>query len=128
MNRTVIIAESSPAIAREIAKVFTEEGFQVLGVFNDGLSAMRKVHECTPSFVSIDLILPRLSGLQLAFQLGKLPVPPTILAISAVNSKERLTQAKEAGVRYYMLKPFDCEKLRTIIRSQPGGHLQQAVG
>lgn len=128
MNRTVIIAESSPAIAREIAKVFTEEGFQVLGVFHDGLSALRSARECSPGAVSIDLILPRLSGLQLAFQLGKLPVPPTILAISAVNSKERLSQAKEAGVRYYMLKPLDCERLRTIVRTQAAGYIQQAAG
>lgn len=128
MNRTVIIAESSPPIAREIAEVFTEEGFQVLGVFHDGLSAMRSAGECSPGIVSLDLILPRLSGLQLACQLAKLPIPPVILAISAVNSKERLTQAKEAGVQCYMLKAFDREKLRVIIRSRAGAYIQQAAG
>ncbi len=118
MNKTVIIAESSPAIAREIAQAFTEEGFHVLGVFHDGMSALRCARENSPGVVSLDLILPKLSGLQLALQLGQMAVAPTILAISAVRSHERLAQAKNAGVNCYILKPMADLKLRAVIRAQ----------
>lgn len=128
MNRTVIIAESSPTVANVIAKVFRDEGFHVLGIFHDGLSALRSARELSPGAVSLDLILPRLSGLQLALQLSRLPNPPAVLAISAVSSKERLAQAKAAGVRYYMLKPVDTEKLKTVVGFQAGVNQQQAVG
>lgn len=118
MSRTVIIAESSPAVAKSIAEAFREHSFHVEGIYADGISAMRAAKANPPTVVTLDLILPRLSGLQLAGALGKLPDPPMVIAISAVTARARLAQAKAAGVRYYILKPMANDKLREVISSQ----------
>lgn len=118
MSKTVIIAESSPAVARTIAEAFTGQGYTILGIFSDGISAMRAAKANPPTVVTLDLILPRLSGLQLAGALAKLAHPPLVIAISAVTARSRLGQAKEAGVRYYILKPLANEKLRDVISRQ----------
>jgi len=118
MIKSVIIAESSPAVSRSIAAAFEEHGYLIRGIFTDGISAMRAAKEHPPSVVTLDLILPRLSGLQLAGALEKLPVPPLVIAISAVTARTRLAQAKAAGVRYYILKPLANDKLRDVISRQ----------
>jgi len=127
MDKSVIIAESSPGIANEIGKIFVSEGFRVLGTFNDGLSALRCAKTHPVAIVTLDLILPRLSGIQLASALGKLEMPPAIIAISAVKTRPRLAQAKEAGVRYYILKAFAQERLRAIVGELSAeGQIRQA--
>jgi two-component system response regulator YesN len=115
MSRSVIIAESSIDVARSIAEAFEEHNYAITGIFSDGISAMRAAKEFPPSVVTLDLILPRLSGLQLAGALAKLVDPPLLIAISAVTARSRLAQAKEAGIRYYILKPLANEKLRDVI-------------
>jgi len=115
MNQSVIIAESSPAVAAVIKSAFVDNGYCVEGIYTDGIGAMRAAKKTLPSIVTLDLILPRLSGLQLAAALGKLSSPPLVIAISAVTARIRLAQAKQAGVRYYILKPIANEKLREVI-------------
>ncbi len=128
MSKSVIIAESSPTVARSIADAFQEHGYTVSGVFSDGISAMRAAKANPPDIVTLDLILPRLSGLQLAGALAKLAAPPLVIAISAVTARSRLAQAKEAGVRYYILKPLANEKLRDVISRQLGSPTAAAAG
>ncbi|MCP4444035.1 MAG: response regulator [Myxococcales bacterium] len=128
MNKSVIIAESSPLVGRSIADAFEEHGYLVAGIFTDGLSAMRAAKANPPTIVTLDLILPRLSGLQLAGALGKLANPPLIIAISAVTARSRLAQAKVAGIRYYLLKPLVNDKLREVLSRQLGVSSSAATG
>ena len=129
MTNSVIIADNSSSVAASIAEVFRAEGYTILGVFNDGLSALRCARETPPSVVTLDLILPRLSGLQLAESLGRLPAPPLMIAISAVTARPRITQAKNAGVRFYILKPLALDKLSKILSVTASEEAsQRAVG
>ncbi len=128
MSKSVIIAESSPTVARSIADAFEQHGYAVAGIFADGISAMRAAKSNPPDIITLDLILPRLSGLQLAGALAKLASPPLVIAISAVTARSRLAQAKEAGVRYYILKPLANEKLRDVISRQLGSEPAAVAG
>lgn len=118
MPKTVIIAESSPAVTKSIADAFVANGYIIQGAFTDGISALRCAKESPPSVITLDLILPKLSGLQLAAEISRLSPPPLIIAISAVTARPRLAQAKEAGVRYYILKPLANEKLTAVLMKQ----------
>lgn len=128
MIRSVIIAESSPAVAQSIAQAFKDHGYHIEGIFADGISAMRAAKANPPSIVTLDLVLPRLSGLQLAGALEKLPIPPLVIAISAVTARARLAQAKAAGIRYYILKPLANDRLREVISRQLGEQADAVAG
>ena len=117
MSNSVIIAESSGTLARRMGIILSEEGFTVREVCADGVAALRAAQEHPPSLLVFDILLPRLSGLQLAAACSKFPTPPLLCAVSAVTARSRLEQAKQAGVRYYLLKPLDEEKFRTILRA-----------
>ena len=70
MEPTVLIAELSPLVAGQIASAFRAAGYRVVGQVNDGLSALEQARALRPTVVTIDLILPRLSGLKVAEALG----------------------------------------------------------
>lgn len=127
MGNSVIIAESSRSIASAISDAFRESGYEVSGICEDGLSAVKLAEEVPPSVVTLDLILPRLSGIQLAEAMKRRPDPPLLIAVSAVTARERLAQAKDAGVKYYILKPFNNTRLKEILIKHLGSEAAVAV-
>ncbi len=114
-SRSVVVAESSPRVAAAIAETFAERGFAIQGVLGDGVAALRSVRKHQPGIITLDLVLPRLSGLRLALEVSALPNPPLVIVISAVSARARIAQAKEAGVRFYLLKPVATGQLRSLL-------------
>jgi len=114
---TLVIGDASVATTRQLAQAFEAEGVQVAATCQDGLSLVAAILEHRPSLVALDLVLPKLSGLQAIEALRRKGVEPPFVVASAVSARERVLAAKEAGASFYILKPFDPERLdQTVSR------------
>ena len=118
MDLTVLIAEHSPLVAGQIASAFRAAGYRILGTVSDGLSAVEQARALRPTVLTVDLILPRLSGLKVAEALG--PDGPAVVAVTAITARSRVAEAKEVGIRYYVLKPIDHAKLTAAAAALAG--------
>ena len=114
MKPRVLVAEHSVVVAKIIAGCLEKAGCEVVGICYDGSSALEKARLLRPDVVTFDLILPRLSGLQMAASLKRFEIAPTMMVISAVTSRSRIAAAKTLGVRYYVLKAVDAGKLTQL--------------
>ena len=92
----------------------TDAGCNVVDICYDGVTGVEKAKMLRPEVVTFDLILPRLSGLQMIATMKRFNTAHTFKAISAVTSRTRIAAAKTLGVRYYVLKPVDKDKLRKL--------------
>ena len=113
----VLVVEDDPWVRAFIAATLQDEGFRVLEARN-GCEAIRVVNEPPalpepPCLVIIDLMLPEMDGLRVLQQLaapgGRIPV----VAMSA--SRRHLAAAQEAGADALLPKPFDLERLVSIV-------------
>jgi DNA-binding NarL/FixJ family response regulator len=104
---TLVIADTSLGTSREIATAFHAQGVEVVATCQDGISLVEAVIAHKPDLVALDLVLPKLTGLQAMATLQRKGFHPTFIIASAVSSKERVVAAKEAGASYYILKPAD---------------------
>ncbi|RMH40746.1 MAG: response regulator [Deltaproteobacteria bacterium] len=114
MTARVVVVEQSAAIARSIAEVLTDCGLLVCAIAHDGLSGLDAIKQHAPDVVTFDLLLPRLGGLPLVDAARRAGSSARYVAITAVSSRERVAAARDAGVSYYILKPIDWDKLRTV--------------
>ncbi|GEM44973.1 response regulator [Deinococcus cellulosilyticus] len=80
----------------------------------DGLS--RIIHD-KPDLVLLDLIMPRLNGIEILEQLKSLSqhLPP-ILIVTSENSENMQQKALEAGARQVIKKPFQRAELLDSVR------------
>lgn len=112
----VLLVEDDEAAAMLIARGVSSMGFTVKRAY-DGEQAILITHNNLPSMVLMDIMMPRLDGLETTRYLktrydGYLPV----MVITAREDRESLSRAQAAGVDDYMTKPVRVQRLRARIQ------------
>jgi response regulator NasT len=112
---TVVIADDD-ATTRSIIKDRLEElGYEVVGAAADGQGAVEMAKKLCPSLVILDLMMPRMSGMEAARAITAIePVP--IILVTAYSSDELAEEAIEAGVFSYLIKPVTEKDLLPAIK------------
>src|SRR6476646_6131924 len=113
-RKTILICDDEPAL-RERIRASMDDGFDFAEA-SDGIIAMELAKELSPDMVILDLMLPRLSGLEVLARLNddeELRDVP-VLVITAWN--ETREDVLAAGADEFVTKPFDPEELRTAVK------------
>jgi CheY-like chemotaxis protein len=116
--KTILICDDEPAL-RELVRASLDDGYRFAEA-SDGLLAIELAREVEPDVVILDLMLPRLGGLEVLAllqadeQLRDVPV----LVITAWN--ETREDVLAAGAAEFIAKPFDPDELRTSIEKLLG--------
>ncbi len=106
MERTrVIIADDESVIRTDLREMLTNLGYLVVGEVGDGLSAVNLARELKPDVVIMDIKMPDLDGIEAAKVLTQEKIAPVLL-LTAYSQRDLVDRAKEAGVVYYLVKPF----------------------
>jgi CheY-like chemotaxis protein len=88
MPPSVLIVDDHPTFRRFARRLLEDEGFVVLGEADDGASALQAVRDLEPEVVLLDIMLPDVSGLELAKVLGAAADPPTVVLISSRGASD----------------------------------------
>lgn len=79
-------------------------GWEVCGEAGDGQEALRRANELHPDLVIMDVMMPKLNGVESTRRImAELP-HTKIVMLSMHNSEELMKEALEAGARGYMVK------------------------
>lgn len=112
---TVLVVEDDPAILDAVAYSIGRDGHEVLTAA-DGAEGLAVARERQPDIVVLDVMLPRMSGLDVCRILrSETPVP--ILLLTARDSEADRVQGLELGADDYLTKPFSMRELRARIAS-----------
>lgn len=112
----VLVIEDEADIARFIELELVCEGYQV-EVARDGVQGMQKAREQEPDLVILDLMLPRLDGIEVCRRLRRHSQVP-ILVLTARDAVQDKVTGLDAGANDYLTKPFSLEELLARVRVQ----------
>ncbi|WP_027340038.1 sporulation transcription factor Spo0A [Halonatronum saccharophilum] len=92
--------------------------FEVVGMAHNGLNALDLISEVEFDVLLLDVIMPHLDGVGVLEDLHKQGVAEEfkIIMLTAFGQEELTQQIINLGADYYILKPFDLEKLASRIR------------
>jgi DNA-binding response OmpR family regulator len=121
---TILAVEDDPAILRGLSDNLRFEGYEVVTA-TDGETGYRLQRERQPDLILLDLMLPRMSGLELCRKLRSEGVQTPILMLTARSEEPDRVLGLDLGADDYVTKPFSVRELmarvRAILRrSQPG--------
>jgi two-component system, OmpR family, response regulator RegX3 len=117
---TVLVVEDEAALADSIGYTLSREGFAVLTAM-DGEKALDRFRTEHPSIVVLDLMLPKLSGLDVCRAIRAESQIP-ILILTAKDSEADKVAGLELGADDYVTKPFSMRELVSRVRA----HLRRA--
>ena len=106
--RTVLIVEDDPVILRLLEVNFELEGLEVL-LAEDGAAGLELAKERRPDLVVTDIMMPKLSGIELVESLKTDPLTAhiPIILLSAKAQTADLKAGMDAGADDYITKPFE---------------------
>jgi len=81
-----------------------QPNFMIIGEVSDGLEAVRIAQELQPELVLLDIGLPKLNGIEVARQIGKLCPQSKTLLVSQENSGDVVQGALATGAKGYIFK------------------------
>ncbi|PWT77684.1 MAG: DNA-binding response regulator, partial [Chloroflexi bacterium] len=112
MERTILVVEDDTALRDTIAYNLRGEGYVVLTAA-DGISALEITHQNPVSLVMLDLMLPRLDGLDVCRQLRTRAETANtpILMLTARGEETDKVIGLELGADDYVTKPFSWKEL-----------------
>jgi DNA-binding response OmpR family regulator len=101
----VLIVEDDAAMVVALRDGFKYEGYAVQ-VARDGHAALRGVSESDPDLIILDVMLPKMSGLEICRQLRSLGHDVPIIMLTARGQEIDKVQGLKLGADDYVTKPF----------------------
>lgn len=113
----VLIADDH-AIVREGLRTLidTEPGMEVVGEAEDGVEAVQKVCDLEPDVILIDIVMPRMNGLEAIQEIKRQCPEMHILVLTSFSDDVMVFPAIKAGALGYLLKNTSPERLLNAIR------------
>lgn len=117
-QRTILVVEDDASLRDTIAYNLRAEGYLVLTAA-DGVSGLEAARQHPVSLVLLDLMLPRLDGLDVCRQLRATPETAStpILMLTARGEETDKVVGLELGADDYVTKPFSWKELRARMRA-----------
>jgi two-component system, OmpR family, KDP operon response regulator KdpE len=135
MTRTkrILLAEDEVALRDFVSRNLHARGFDVLEASN-GLEAMAIWEQEHPHLLILDIMMPRMDGLEVCRRVREHSAVP-IIVLTALDAESDKVTALDLGADDYLTKPFGVEELLARVRAvlrrtqwdtpQPTGDIKQ---
>ena len=112
----ILIVEDEPGMVAGLRDNFEFEGYQVLSAM-DGVSGLERALTDSPDLVILDVMMPRMSGLDVCKQLkSKRPAIPIIMLTARGQEVDKVV-GLELGADDYVTKPFSIRELLARVKA-----------
>ncbi|HEX7831137.1 MAG TPA: response regulator transcription factor [Thermoanaerobaculia bacterium] len=115
MRRRILLVEDDPKTRAMVALYLQRDGYDV-ATAEDGVQALEAVREREPHLVILDLMLPRMSGLEVCRALRDAGGPAIIMVTARSTEDDKLT-GLDLGADDYVTKPFSPRELMARVRA-----------
>ena len=116
MSKTnILVVEDESIVAKDIQLSLKKLGYNVLGIFSNGMDAVSFVEETRPDIILMDIMLKgEMSGIEAADQIkARFDIP--VIYLTAYADESTLSKAKVTEPYGYIIKPFKEIDLHTSI-------------
>jgi CheY-like chemotaxis protein len=112
----ILCVEDNPDTQRMLSFLLTQAGYEVITA-DDGFQGVQKAKAWRPALILMDMMMPRMSGVEAVRRLRKLKVTKDIpiLMLSAYQEQALIDEAIQAGADDYLIKTVLPDDLTDII-------------
>ena len=111
----ILVVDDEPVVVEVVERYLQREGFSV-HTAADGLAAMETYAAIRPHLVVLDLMLPRLGGMEICRRIREQSKTPIIMLTARGDEMDRIA-GFETGADDYLAKPFSPRELVARVKA-----------
>jgi CheY-like chemotaxis protein len=104
MGATVLVVDDHPSFRRFARRLLESAGYVVVGVAEDGASAIAAARAHRPDLVLLDVMLPDMTGFEVARELAAAPERPLVVLTSSRSASEFGSLVRSEHARGFISK------------------------
>jgi len=114
----ILLVDDEQDLVWAVRHSLIDEGYEVITAY-DGLEALAAAQQHRPDLIVLDIVMPRLDGLQVCHRLRRDPdlAAVLILLLTVRGTVEDRLIGLDKGGDDYLVKPFDLRELKARIRA-----------
>jgi len=122
MTVSILLADDHQVVRQGLKVLLeAEPGFRVIGEAGDGLEAVQLTERLRPDVLVVDLMMPRLGGLEVTRQVFQRSPQTRVVVLSMYSNEAYVLEALKNGAFGYVLKNADISELAQAVRQAAAG-------
>lgn len=113
---SVLIVDDNDMTRETLRVILRSDDYNVVGEATDGDVALEMVTKLKPNIVLLDVIMPKVSGIEALKSIRLVSSDVSILMVTANKDQETVTEAVKAGISGYIIKPFNAKKVLDTVQ------------
>jgi DNA-binding NtrC family response regulator len=113
--QSILVVDDEPGIRQTLYRVLTSEQYGVIPVAN-AMEALERLAAQPVNLAIVDLLLPDVSGLELAEAIRMLDPGTPVVLITAYGAPAFESIASHPAISSYLHKPFDIDRLLEVVQ------------
>ena len=113
----ILTVDPNREFCRQLTELVAAEGdMEVVGTASDGLEALERAAELKPDLILLELVLPKLDGLEVLRRLPDTGGRCRVIVLSGFVNGKVIAECSDCGADYFIPKPCDIQSLISRIR------------
>ncbi|MBP2633287.1 MAG: cheY2 [Firmicutes bacterium] len=118
--KRVLIVDDAAFVRLAIRTILEKNGYEVVGEANDGNVAVAKYMELRPDFITLDITMPNMDGIETLKAIRNFDKNAVVIMVSALGQERYIKDAVLNGAKYFLVKPFKEDDVIETIRKIVG--------
>jgi two-component system, chemotaxis family, chemotaxis protein CheY len=113
--KRVLIVDDALFMRTMLSDIFVEAGWEVVAEAESGEQAIEDYNNFKPDIVTMDVVMPEMSGIDALQKILKIDPEARIVVCSALGQKHLIIDAIQAGAKDFIVKPFKKEQVLEVV-------------
>lgn len=107
----ILVVDDAVFMRRQLREILEGGGYEVVAEGGDGAEALELYDAHRPDLVTLDLVMPQMSGVEALRELRLRHPDARVVVCSSLSDQASIFEAIGLGARDYVLKPVDRERV-----------------
>jgi len=116
----ILVVDDEEDLRRLLTESLRLEGFQLAAASN-GREALALVEQQPPDLIILDLVMPEMNGIETLKRMRERGVTAKVVVLTAYGTAQQVREAVALGVKEFIGKPFDLDRLIRIVAEEVQG-------
>jgi two-component system chemotaxis response regulator CheY len=116
VSKTILVCDDAIFMRTMITDILSQAGYEVVGEASCGAQAIEQYKALKPELVTMDIVMPDMSGIEAVRAICKEFPNAKILMCSAMGQQGLVVDAIQAGAKDFVVKPFQPSRVLEAVQ------------